>query len=312
MKTYLDCIPCFFRQVLEGSKIIGASPKAQKRIIDEFAGIIPEVSLNSTPPEIARFGYKLLEKISRDGDPYKKIKQKSNRLVLKLYGKLKNKVRRSRDRLLEAVELAIAGNVIDFGVKNTLNLNEELRKILSGEKKSVHKRNIFHYADFKQALRTKGDILYLADNAGEVVFDRILIEEIRRKYPEKIIYFAVKDKPIINDALFEDAKACGIDKMAKIISNGSDAPGTIISLCSKEFRRIYRKARMVISKGQGNFETLSQEKKAIFFLFMVKCQVVAKHTHCKLGDKTLFCNLNTNRAYKKSGFNKIIHHRRQL
>ena len=194
MKTYLDCIPCFFRQVLEGSKIIGASPKAQKRIIDEFAGIIPEVSLNSTPPEIARFGYKLLEKISRDGDPYKKIKQKSNRLVLKLYGKLKNKVRRSRDRLLEAVELAIAGNVIDFGVKNTLNLNEELRKILSGEKKSVHKRNIFHYADFKQALRTKGDILYLADNAGEVVFDRILIEEIRRKYPEKIIYFAVKDK----------------------------------------------------------------------------------------------------------------------
>lgn len=293
MKTYLDCIPCFFRQALDAARIIGASPKVQKQIIDEFARIIPKVSLKSSPPEIARFEYNLLKKISGNGDPYKKIKQKSNRLALRLYDKLKNKVGHAKDRLLAALELTIAGNVIDFGVKNTLNVNKELKKILAQEKKYIQKKSIFHYSQFKQALRGKESILYLADNAGETVFDRVLIEEVKRIYPKKIIYFAVKDKPIINDALLEDAKICGLDKFARIISNGSDAPGTILPFCSKEFRRIYRKAGMIISKGQGNFESLSQEKRPIFFLFMVKCPVVAHQTHCKLGDIVLLYNLKT-------------------
>jgi len=301
MKTYLDCIPCFFRQMLEGARVIGLNPKLQKQIIDEFAGIIPDISLNSTPPEIARFGYNLLKEISRNGDPYKKIKQKSNQLAFKLYAKLKSKVGHSKDRLLSALELAIAGNIIDFGVKNTLNIDEELKKILNMEQKSihpyrarrhgVHKKTIFHYTEFKKVLGNTESILYLADNAGETVFDRLLIEEIKRMYPEKNIYFAVKDRPIINDALFEDAKVCGIDEFAEIISNGADAPGTILSLCSKEFRKVYRKAGMIISKGQGNFESLSQEKRPIFFLFMVKCPVVANETGCKLGDIVLLYNL---------------------
>ena len=292
MRTYLDCIPCFFRQALEGARIVGAGPKVQKQVIDEFAKIIPEVSLNSPPPEIARFGYNLLKKLSRNNDPYKKIKQKSNRLALKIYDKLKNKVVHSSDRLLTSLEIAIAGNIIDFGVKNNLNIDEELKKILVREEKYIHRKTIFHYSAFKRALSEAKNILYLADNAGETVFDKILIEEIRKKYPKKIIYFAVKDRPIINDALLEDAEYCGIDKLAEVISNGSDAPGTILQLCSSNFKKIYRKADMVISKGQGNFESLSQEKRPIFFLFMVKCQVVAKHTGCKLGDIVLLYNSN--------------------
>ena len=292
MKTYLDCIPCFFRQALEGARIVGASPKVQKQVIDELANIIPEVSLNSPPPEIARFGYNLLKKLSRNNDPYKKIKQESNRLALKIYNKLKNKVVHSGDRLLTSLEIAIAGNIIDFGVKSNLNIDEELKKILVREEKYIHRKTIFHYSAFKWALSEAKNILYLGDNAGETVFDKILIEEIRKKYPKKIIYFAVKDEPIINDALFEDAEYCGIDKLAEVISNGSDAPGTILRLCNSSFKKIYRKADMVISKGQGNFESLSQEKRPIFFLFMVKCQVVAKHTGCKLGDIVLLYNSN--------------------
>ena len=299
MRTYLDCIPCFFRQALEGARIVGASPKVQKQIIDELARIIPEVSLNCPPPEIARFGYNLLKKLSRNNDPYKKIKQRSNQLALRLYKKLKNKVNCSKDRLLESLELAIAGNIIDFGVKNNLNINEELNKILAKEKKYIYKKSIFHYKEFKRRLKRAKDILYLADNAGETVFDRILIEEIKKLYPDKIIYYAVKDKPIINDALFDDAKECGLDGVSRVISNGTDAPGTILSLCSKEFKRIYYKADMIISKGQGNFETLSQKKRPIFFLFMVKCQVVAKHSGCKLGDIVLFYNSKFPR-YKRS------------
>jgi len=292
MRTYLDCIPCFFRQALEGARIVGAGPKVQKQIINEFAGIIPKISLNSPPPEIARFGYNLLKELSRNSDPYKKIKQKSNRLALRIYDKLKNKAVHSNNRLLTSLEVAIAGNIIDFGVKNNLNINEELKKILVREEKYIRRKTIFHYSAFKRALPKAKNILYLADNAGETVFDRILIEEIKNLYPNKIIYYAVKDKPIINDALFDDARVCGLDRVSRVISNGTDAPGTILSLCSKEFKRIYCKADMIISKGQGNFETLSQEKRPIFFLFMVKCQVVAKHTGCKLGDIVLLYNSN--------------------
>jgi len=288
MKTYLDCIPCFFRQALEGSRIVRATPKQQKQIIDEFARKIPKISLEASPPEIARLGYALLRKITPIRDPYKEIKQKSNRIALRLLGKLRNKVNHSQDRLLAALELAIAGNIIDFGVKNNLNVKTELKKILAEENKVIHRQSIFHYAEFRRALEKARNILYLADNAGEVVFDRILIEEIKEEHPDKNIYYAVKEKPVINDALFEDAKFCGIDKTARVISNGTDAPGTLLSFCSKEFKQIYKSAGMIISKGQGNFESLSSEKRPIFFLFMVKCPVVAKETGCEMGNIVLF------------------------
>jgi uncharacterized protein with ATP-grasp and redox domains len=302
MNTYLDCIPCFFRQILEGARIAHASPEVQKQLIDEFARRIPKVSLESSPPEIARIGYTLLKKISPDGDPYKEIKQKSNRLALKLYPKLKERVFRSGDRLLCAVELAIAGNVIDFGVKNNLDVDAELAKILAEEDKCIRKKSLFHYSEFKQALKKAENILYLADNAGETVFDRVLIEEMKILYPEKIIYYAVKKKPIINDALREDAEECKIHRIAQVISNGTDAPGTILSLCSKEFKEICRRSDMIISKGQGNYESLSSAEEPIFFLFMVKCPVVARDTGCKIGDAVLLCN--PKQAGKKSGLKK--------
>jgi len=287
MESYLDCIPCFFRQMLEGARLIRASSRRQKEIMDAFAGMIPKISLEFSPPEIARRGHALLKKIGRNADPYKEIKQKSNRMALKLFGRLKKKVQDSHNPLLKALELAIAGNVIDFGAKNHLNIREELRKILQEERKIVHKRSVFHYAKFREALKSAKSILYLADNAGEVVFDRILMEEIHREYPRKKIYYAVKARPILNDALMEDARACDIDRVARVISNGADAPGTILSLCSSAFREIYRKADMVISKGQGNFESLSKAKRPIFFLFMVKCPMVARETGHAVGSIVL-------------------------
>ena len=160
MKTYLDCIPCFFRQALEGSRIVRATLKQQKEIIDGFAKKIPKISFEATPPEIARIGYKLLRVVSFNGDPYQAVKQKSNRCALRLLGKLREKVRCSKDRLLTAVELAIAGNIIDFGVKNNLNVKAELKKILAEENKVIHKQTIFHYAEFKQVIK-KQEIFYI-------------------------------------------------------------------------------------------------------------------------------------------------------
>lgn len=293
MKTYLDCIPCFFKQALEAARIAGAGERMQKRILNELARILQEFSLASSPPEMGRVIYDMVKRITRKDDPYLKIKQKSNKLVLKIYGKLKKKIGSSPDRLFMAVKLAVAGNVIDYGVKNSLDVDAELAAILDEENKVIKQENrrLFDYAKFKIALRKARTILYLADNAGETVFDRLLIEEIKRINGNKRIVYAVKESPVINDALVEDAFTCGIDKLAEVISSGSDAPGTILSLCSKEFLAIYRKADMVISKGQGNFEALSAAKRQIFFLFMAKCPVITKDISCKLGEVILFCHL---------------------
>ena len=289
MKTYLDCIPCFFRQALEAAKIAGAGKSLQKKILIELAKALPKFSLTSSPPEMGRILYGLVRKIAKKEDPYAKIKEKSNRLALNVYEKLKKKVCHSKDRLLIAVELAIAGNIIDYGVKNSLNVDLELAKILDEENKAIkqEKKALFDYPRFKSALKKAKTILYLGDNAGEVVFDRILIEEIKRLDKDKNIIYAVKERPIINDALAKDAFDCGIDKHAEIISSGSDAPGTVLSLCSKNFLNIYKKADMIISKGQGNFEALSGAKRTIFFLFMAKCPVITRDVGCDIGDVIL-------------------------
>ncbi|MDD5173743.1 MAG: ARMT1-like domain-containing protein [Candidatus Omnitrophica bacterium] len=298
MKTYLECIPCFFKQALEAARLSGVSGKTQKKVLDEVALCIPGFPFTSSPPEMARIIYGVIKKTTGNGDPYLKIKEESNKLALSVYPRLKKKVEHSRDSLLTAVELAIAGNIIDYGVKNTLNVEEELKRILDKEDKVIRKENksIFNYKSFRSALKRSNTILYLADNAGEVVFDRILIEEIKETHRDKKIIYAVKEKPVINDALREDAVSAGIGEKTTIISSGVDTPGTVLSLCSKKFLKIFKRADMVISKGQGNFEALSDCKRPVFFLFMAKCPVIAKDVKCGLGDVIL---LYKNKRIKK-------------
>jgi len=289
MKTYLDCIPCFFKQALAAARQAGAGAKKQKRILDELAAILPGISLTASPPEIGKTIYTLVNRISGRKDPFLREKNRSNELALGIYDKLKQRTAAAADPLLFAVELAIAGNIIDYGVKNALDVDAELEKILSAEKEVIKSASkaIFDYAKFRSFLKRAKNILYLADNAGEVVFDRVLIEQIKSMYPAIEVTYAVKEKPVINDALKQDAERCGIGKTAKIVSSGSDAPGTVLSLCSGKFLSMYRKADMVISKGQGNFEALSGTKRTVFFLFMAKCPVIAEDVGCRVGDVIL-------------------------
>ena len=295
MRTYLDCIPCFFKQALEAARFAGASRKTQKKILNEVSKVIPALSFTASPPEMGDVIYGLVGKYTNKKDPFKKVKDKSNKLALGIYDKLKKKVFHSQNRLLTAVELAIAGNIIDYGVKNSLDVDKEIRKILDKEHRAIKEESnrFFNYPKFKRALKKAKTILYIGDNAGETVFDRILIEEIKNLCKDKRIIYAVKGKPIINDALAEDAYQCGIDKVAEIVSTGLNLPGTVLSLCSQKFLKIFKDADIVISKGQGNFEALSEgirkTKKQVFFLFMAKCDVVARHVGCKLGDIILIC-----------------------
>jgi len=285
MRTYLDCIPCFFRQALDMTRITGVDEATQKRVLNEVSKLIPDFPLDASPPKMGREIYRIVKGITGKNDPFKKIKQKSNKLVLDIYPKLKEEIRSSDDKLLAAVELAIAGNVIDYGVKNSLDIDREIEKILAGAKKSSKKS--FDYQEFRNALNNSGSVLYLGDNAGEIVFDKLLIEELSNILPDTKITYVVRDKPVINDVLMEDALSCGLDKIVDVISSGCDAPGTILDLCSKEFLELYKNAELIISKGQGNFETLADEERPIFFLFKVKCPVIANHTGFNLGDIVL-------------------------
>ncbi|MCD6413534.1 MAG: DUF89 family protein [Elusimicrobia bacterium] len=287
MRTYLDCIPCFFRQVLESARLAGASERQRKEALDEFSKIIPGFSLEMTPAEMGRYIYKIVCDVVKNSDPYYSTKRKSTRLALELYPAVKRKVASSADRLAKAVEFAILGNIIDYGVKNRLDVDEELKKIMTGDGRRQPKRKFYRYAKFKKELEKAKMILYLADNAGETVFDRVLIEEIKTIYPDKKIVYAVKSKPIINDAVVEDAVEAGVDKVAKIVACGSDAPGTVLGLCTKKFLKIFDEADIIISKGQGNFESLNESKRRVFFLFRAKCEVVAKHVGCGLGEVVL-------------------------
>jgi len=288
MKAYLDCIPCFYRQALDAARISGADEFVQKKIIDEISQLIPNFALEITPPEMGREIYNLVGKMSGIKDPFKEIKENSNKFALNLYPELKHEINNSEDRLLAAVKLSIVGNVIDYGVKNSLNLEEETSKIFSKNFKIKNKNNttVFRYQEFKEILSKVNHIIYLADNAGEVVFDRLLIEELVEELGKQVNY-VVRDKPIINDALVEDALFCGINKVAKITSSGSDAPGTILKYCSPEFIGLYQDSELIISKGQGNYESLSEEDKSIFFLFKAKCPVIAEDVGCGVGDLVL-------------------------
>jgi len=189
---------------------------------------------------------------------------------------------------LTAVKLSIIGNIIDYGAKNSLNVEEEIDHLFQGNFIVNNKNSptTFKYNQFKENLNKVNTIIYLADNAGEVVFDRLLIEELVEELGKQVIY-VVRGKPIINDVLIEDAFFCGINKVAKIISSGSDAPGTLLKYCSPEFIRLYQNVELIISKGQGNYEALSEEDRPIFFLFRAKCPVIAKNVGCNIGDMVL-------------------------
>ena len=279
MRTYLDCIPCFFAQALKAAKIAGADENTQKKILDEVSRLVPEFPLESTPPEIGRIIYRLVNKLTGNNDPFREIKKNSNQLILNLYPELKTMIKNSEDRVLTAIRLAIAGNIIDYGALTSFDIEQEVTNCLKSN------FAVFDYSEFRQALANAESILYLGDNAGEIVFDKLLIEELGKK-----VTYVVKDKPVINDVLIEDAHDCGIDKIARVISNGSDAPGTVLNLCSKEFLEIYHKAPLIISKGQGNFETLSATRAPIFFLFKVKCPVIANDIGCKTNNMVLKSN----------------------
>jgi hypothetical protein len=281
MKAQLDCLVCLLRQALEASRAAIDDELLQQQVVYSVAQLIPRLPLEMSPPEMSQWVYRLISQITGNSDPYCKAKMDSNKLALSLYPQLKEIVFNSEEPLLTATKLSIAGNSIDLAPQTDYG---DLDSLINSA--IISPLAIDHYNEFRQSLLNSSTILYLGDNAGEIVFDRLLIEELLKIKPFRI-YFVVRDKPVINDATKEDALACELDKIVEIISSGSDAPATILSQCSAEMLKLYHSADLIIAKGQGNYESLSEEPSNIFFLLKAKCPIVAKLFGIKVGEAIL-------------------------
>jgi len=272
MKTYLDCYPCFLRQALEAARMAGADERQQRAVLNRVLDVLGGVEPSTTPPEIGDQVHRIVRWEVSDGDPYQAAKQASTRQALALYPRLRALLLGSNDPLDAAVRLSIAGNIIDLGLGREYDLWETVERVLD-QPFAVDDRAVF-----RKALSGAGQVLYLADNAGETVFDRLLIESL-----DVPVVYAVKGGPILNDATWEDALDAGLDQAAELVSTGSDAPGTILDRCSEEFRGLYDEAELIVAKGQANYETLSEEGPRVFLLLQTKCPVIARNVGVPVG-----------------------------
>lgn len=272
MKTHLECIPCFIKQSLEAARMATDDETVHETVLKEVMKHLQNISFNDSPPELSRDVHKIIKTITKSKDPYKKVKDKSNEMAKSLYPHLKKLVNDADDSLLMAIKLAIVGNVIDFGTTNRFNIEDMIDTV--AKKQFADEA----YPHFKKTLERTKTVLYLADNSGEIFFDKLLIEELVKN--KKDITYVVKANPIINDVLVEDAKFAGIDKLATITAgdDGQDksTPGILLHYASQEFLEKFKAADMVISKGQGNYESLSECDREVFFLLLVKCPLVAR------------------------------------
>ena len=280
MKTYFDCIPCLVRQTLDSVKLATDDKNVQEQVIRETLSLACKMDLRDSPPAMAQKIHRTIRELTGVEDPYLQIKNRFNKLALQMYPELKQQVESSADPFETAVRLAIAGNIIDLGAKSELE-ESSIEQTIAQSLTAPLDMDVLE--DFRSATARAKDILYLGDNAGEIVFDRLLIEQL----PCRNITFTVKASPIINDATMEDAIIAGLTDIVNIIDNGSDAPGTILDNCSETFRRRFDEADLVIAKGQGNYETLSDVNKNIFFILKAKCSVIARGLGCEVGEMIL-------------------------
>ena len=279
MKTAIECFPCFLRQtVIALKQIDGLQDDLQQEILHEVLSVIQKTDMSKPPAYASTFIHRAIR--DRVGyDPFKKIKSLYNTIAMGLYPELKEKVLGSHDSLWTAARLAIAGNIIDFGIFTSIDISKSVGDSL---KEAIA---VDDYDSFKKTVNETDTILYLLDNSGEIVFDKLLIEELLRM--GKKVKAVVKGSPVLNDVTMDDACQSRLTELCEVVDNGSDAIGTILEWTSPKFQAHFQSADLIISKGQGNFETIADNGKRTFFLFQSKCEVVSKDLGLSSGSMLL-------------------------
>ncbi|MFP4673495.1 MAG: damage-control phosphatase ARMT1 family protein [Opitutales bacterium] len=275
MITVIECIPCLARQAAEAVALAAQDPERRERALRTLLKDLAGADWQVTPPVIAQRLHRTIREGLDNEDPYREVKARMNRIAVQCLPAMREAIERHPDSSEAVVRLAIGGNLLDAGAKTRI-MAEELPAHLDTTWATPLHGDV---ANLFRAAKDAHSILYLADNAGEIIFDRLLIEAL----PAEKITVAVRGAPVINDATMEDAVTAHLPEIVPVIDNGLDAPGTVLEHCSEAFRNCFDRADLVIAKGQGNYETLSDTTKHTFFLFTVKCPIIADHAGEPIG-----------------------------
>lgn len=274
MNISLDCIPCYlnnFLRLLKKELVpVEQHEKAMREVLNHLSGI----DFQQSPPSLGRETQQLLRDFLNDPDPYADIKKMSNKIMLDEWDRFERLVAESDDPFTTALRLAIAGNVIDYGSQHQFDIWQSIERVL----------NVDLAIDDTELLRrdvaASKQLLYIGDNCGEIVMDKLFLQTLSHSNA----YFVVRGAPTLNDATLNDAYDLGIDKLARIITTGDDAPGAVWETASQEFKDLLRASDVVIAKGQGNLEGLIDVDHNIYFLFVAKCDVIAARVGAAPGD----------------------------
>lgn len=266
MKAKPECHDCFLRQARVAIELADMNPLAGENLLEEIRQQLMTTPLAINPAITASRLHALIRSRSGSIDPYRTKKHEATAHALTLYPRLRQLINTSSDPIDTAIRLAIAGNIIDLGVADSYDLEASIERVLSLQPV------IDHRPQLRKAIENTDNILYLADNAGETVLDRLLIETLN-----KPVTFVVKGGPAVNDATLEDATAAGLDGVCEVIDNAASAMGTLLDQCNEPFHQRFEAADLVIAKGMANFESLHGNRSNLFFLLQAKCAVVAEH-----------------------------------
>lgn len=274
------CLPCLMNQVIKVANI--TKVKNKQELYKKVLQYLSTIDFHLTNPEVIGETFLMVKELTNNNDPYQNIRRYYNQLFLEHIDYFDQIIEKDEDPFLKAIQYAIIGNIIDFSPIN----NDIQQNVFNYFQKDYH-FSINHTEQLYNDIKESHTLLYLGDNCGEICLDKLLLKQIKKINPNIQIYFGVRGENVVNDNIEEDAYFVGIDKYADIISNGDHSLGTIIKRTSQEFQDIYKKADVIISKGQANYESLSEEKKNIYFLLIVKCAVISKYIHAKEG--TMVC-----------------------
>jgi hypothetical protein len=278
MRTYLDCYPCFLRQTLATGRLVTADEALLHRIVGKVMHALPELPLSASPPKLAQTVYGIITAETGVEDPYRELKQRANADALRLLPEMERLITAADDPLDLALRIAAAGNLMDFGVQHE-GFTPPQRitdRIPAGFQRDYREH-------FAARLPTAKSLVYIGDNAGEIVADLMLIRTLKRLNPALEVTFVVRDGPIINDVTPDDARQVGMDAEARVLTGGSRAPALLPDQVSPALRQAIAFADLIIAKGQGNYEALSEVAWPLYFLLHAKCPIVARHLEVPVG-----------------------------
>ena len=272
MKLQPECITCIIAQVKNVTNMFGLSEEKREEAMRDTHTYLAGANYEGCTPESMGELWQILLRHVGEKDPYAAIKSLCNQEAMKMLPATREKIARAKDPFTVALKYAIAGNLIDYGLEHPVSIEEQNAQI------DAIANTAFSIDDSDKLLRAMEHaktMLYLGDNAGEIVFDKLLVEQIRKRFPKIDLAFVVKGSPVLNDVTEVDADEVGMQDVARVIDNGDASPGTVLSRTSEAFQSAFANADVILSKGQGNYESLSGvEKENLFFLFTAKCDTV--------------------------------------